>query len=123
LTACEAAQDSRFFGRRFDEMVAVRFFFLFDAVQQRRLLAHVATAMAPGARLFFIASRVGCAWRNTLTTSCRAYWARRSMLRRLLRSGCGLLADRSMTAGSTITTLFVIQNATRLTDIAITDVL
>lgn len=65
--ACEAAQDSRFFGRRFDGMVAVGLVFLLDPAGQRQLLARVAAALEPGGHLLFTVPRAACAWRDTLT--------------------------------------------------------
>lgn len=65
--ACEAAQDSRVFGRHFDGILAIGLVFLLDAAQQRRLLARVATALEPGGHLLFTAPRAACAWRDTLT--------------------------------------------------------
>jgi hypothetical protein len=52
---CAAVEDSDFFGRTFDAVVAVGLFFLLDAGIQRRLVAKVAAVLQSGGRLLFTA--------------------------------------------------------------------
>jgi SAM-dependent methyltransferase len=64
---CAAVEDSDFFGRTFDGVVAVGLFFLLEAEVQRRLLTKIAGALRNGGRLLFTAPRQSCSWRDALT--------------------------------------------------------
>ena len=54
--ACEAVEDSLFFGRMFDGVIAWGLIFLLDAEEQRRLIRRVAATLVPGGRLLFTSS-------------------------------------------------------------------
>ena len=54
--ACEAVQDSRFFGRQFDAVLAWGLMFLLSAEDQRRLIHMVAQILVPGGRFLFTSS-------------------------------------------------------------------
>jgi cyclopropane fatty-acyl-phospholipid synthase-like methyltransferase len=62
-----AVEDSDFFGRTFDAVVAWGLLFLLDAEVQRRLIAKVAGALRSGGRLLFTAPRQSCSWRDPMT--------------------------------------------------------
>ncbi|WP_431469393.1 class I SAM-dependent methyltransferase [Sphingosinithalassobacter sp. LHW66-3] len=64
---CEAAQESGFFGRRFDAAVAIGLIFLLAAEDQARLIARIAHALVPGGRFLFTAPREACEWQDMLT--------------------------------------------------------
>jgi SAM-dependent methyltransferase len=66
-TACEAAQHSAFFHRRFDAAIAIGLLFLLSAEDQARLIARIATALEPGGRFLFSAPREPCEWPDLLT--------------------------------------------------------
>ncbi|MGK6356314.1 class I SAM-dependent methyltransferase [Sphingomonas sp. DT-207] len=66
-SACEAAQDSAFFGRSFDAAVSIGLLFLLSADDQRKLLGRVADALEPGGRFLFSAPREPCEWPDALT--------------------------------------------------------
>lgn len=66
-TACEAAQDSAFFGRSFDAAVAIGLIFLLAEADQARLIARVAGALRPGGRFLFTAPSQACTWPDLLT--------------------------------------------------------
>lgn len=66
-SACEPAQTSAFFGRRFDAALCVGLLFLLDADDQRRVLTNIAAALKPGGRLLFTAPREACTWNDALT--------------------------------------------------------
>jgi len=51
--ACEAVQDSRFFDRTFDGVLAWGLMFLLSPEDQRRLIQRVADILVPGGRLLF----------------------------------------------------------------------
>jgi len=65
--ACEAAEESGFFGRRFDGAVAIGLLFLLPAESQRAVIGRVASALNPGGRFLFSAPRQRCAWTDMLT--------------------------------------------------------
>lgn len=61
-SACEAAQDSSFFGRTFDGAIAVGLMFLLCADDQRKLIGRVGTALKPGGRFLFSSPSQACEW-------------------------------------------------------------
>jgi 2-polyprenyl-3-methyl-5-hydroxy-6-metoxy-1,4-benzoquinol methylase len=65
--ACEAAQDSAFFGRSFDAAVAVGLLFLLAEDDQGEVLRRVAACLRPGGRFLFSAPREPCEWPDMLT--------------------------------------------------------
>lgn len=64
---CAAVEDSDFFGRTFDAVVAWGLFFLLDAGIQRRLVAKVAAVLPSGGRLPFTAPSQSCSWADAMT--------------------------------------------------------
>lgn len=65
--ACEAAQDSEFFHRRFDAAVSVGLLFLLAGADQRDVVRRVARSLRPGGRFLFSAPREACQWQDLLT--------------------------------------------------------
>ena len=65
--ACETAEDSGYFGRRFDGAVAIGLLFLLPPDTQAQVIGRVAGALRPGGRFLFSAPRVACRWTDTLT--------------------------------------------------------
>lgn len=65
--ACEAAQDSTFFGRQFDGAIAVGLMFLLASEDQQKLIARVGQALKPGGRFLFSAPRNLCKWQDLQT--------------------------------------------------------
>lgn len=65
--ACEAAEDSRFFDRKFDGIVAIGLLFLLPAGAQQRVLERMAAALMPGGAILFSAPAQRCEWTDTLT--------------------------------------------------------
>ncbi|BAK67907.1 conserved hypothetical protein [Sphingobium sp. SYK-6] len=66
-SACEAAQDSTFFHRPFDAVIAIGLLFLLPPEDQRALVNRVAGALHPGGRFLFTAPRQACDWQDRLT--------------------------------------------------------
>jgi SAM-dependent methyltransferase len=64
---CAAVEDSHFFGKTFDGVVAWGLFFLLDAPAQHRLIKKIAEALRNGGRLLFTAPSQSCSWRDTMT--------------------------------------------------------
>lgn len=66
-TACEAAEESDFFGRTFDAVVAWGLLFLLPEDTQRAFIPKMAAALKPGGRLLFTSERDPLAWNDSLT--------------------------------------------------------
>jgi SAM-dependent methyltransferase len=65
--ACEPVEDSNFFGRTFDAIVAVGLIFLLSADVQDGLIRRVARALNSGGRFLFTAPAEACTWKDVLT--------------------------------------------------------
>ena len=64
---CAAVEDSDFFGRTFDGVVAWGLFFLLDGEVQSRLIAKVAAVLPSGGRLLFTSPSQSCSWADAMT--------------------------------------------------------
>jgi 2-polyprenyl-3-methyl-5-hydroxy-6-metoxy-1,4-benzoquinol methylase len=65
--ACEAVEESTFFDRQFDGVLAWGLMFLLTEQDQRRLLRTMASLLAPGGRLLFTSPAEVCAWNDAMT--------------------------------------------------------
>lgn len=65
--ACEPAEESRFFDRAYDGVVAVGLLFLLAPDVQRSLIHRVSAALKPGGRFLFTAPLQSATWKDTLT--------------------------------------------------------
>lgn len=65
--ACEAIEDSSFFCRKFDAVMAVGLMFLLSADIQDRLIRRVAQALNSGGRFLFTSPAEACTWKDVLT--------------------------------------------------------
>lgn len=64
---CEPAEESAFFGRAFDGIVAIGLVFLLPAATQQALMKRVASALKPAGRFLFTAPEHPCRWADALT--------------------------------------------------------
>lgn len=64
---CGAAEDSRFFGRTFDGIVAWGLIFLLAPEAQAQLIQRVSAALKLGGRLLFTSPHQMCEWSDNLT--------------------------------------------------------
>ncbi len=64
---CESVQDSRFFDRTFDAVLAWGLMFLLRAEDQRRLIQRFAEILVPGGRLLFTATAKPNVWSDAMT--------------------------------------------------------
>jgi SAM-dependent methyltransferase len=64
---CEAVQDSRFFDRTFDGVLAWGLMFLLSPEDQRRLIERIAGILAPGGRLLFTSPAEPIVWNDAMT--------------------------------------------------------
>ncbi len=64
---CEAVEDSTFFDRAFDGVLAWGLIFLLSPREQRRLLQRIADILAPGGRLLFTSCAEPLVWNDAMT--------------------------------------------------------
>ena len=64
---CEAVQDSRFFDRAFEGVLAWGLMFLLCAEDQRRLVQRIGDILVPGGRLLFTSPAEPCVWNDAMT--------------------------------------------------------
>jgi SAM-dependent methyltransferase len=67
LCACEAIEDSAFFERKFDGILAVGLIFLLPEEVQRSVIKKVGNALEPCGRFLFTAPHQRCEWQDVLT--------------------------------------------------------
>ncbi len=67
LAECSAIEDSQFFGRRFDGVIAWGLMFLLSPDAQVTLIHRVASVLKPGGRFLFTAPHQACQWLDILT--------------------------------------------------------
>src|SRR5207245_9271604 len=64
---CEAVQNSRFFDRAFDGVLAWGLMFLLSPEDQRHLIERIAGILAPGGRLLFTSPADPIVWNDAMT--------------------------------------------------------
>jgi len=64
---CEAVQESRFFDRTFDAVLAIGLMFLLKAEDQHRLIRRFAEILVPGGRLLFTSTAKPAVWNDAMT--------------------------------------------------------
>ena len=64
---CEAVQESGFFDRTFDAVMAIGLIFLLNIEDQHRLIQRFAKILVPGGRLLFTASAKQGVWNDLMT--------------------------------------------------------
>jgi len=64
---CEAVEDSSFFGRKFDGIIAVGLMFLLPPDAQEALVGKMARALVPGGRMVFTAPPQPIVWLDAMT--------------------------------------------------------
>jgi SAM-dependent methyltransferase len=65
--ACESVEDSPFFGRTFDGVIAWGLMFLLPPDGQRRLIQRMADVLVPGGRLLFTSEAGPLVWTDVMT--------------------------------------------------------
>lgn len=92
--ACEAVEDSDFFGRTFDGVVAWGLVFLLPLEAQVALIHRVASILNPGGRFLFTSPARACTWtdvltgRRTTSLGARVYRTTLSSAGMILRGEC-----------------------------------
>jgi SAM-dependent methyltransferase len=65
--ACEPVQESRFFDRTFDAVLAWGLMFLLSPEDQQRLIQRIAKILVPGGRLLFTSPAEPVVWNDAMT--------------------------------------------------------
>ena len=82
-TECATAEESEFFGRTFDGVLAWGLMFLLPLENQRLVISRVARAVTPGGRFLFTSVKDEVRWKDSLTDgdsySPGAEWYRRAL--------------------------------------------
>lgn len=97
---CGAVEDSTFFGRAFDGVIAWGLLFLLPAGAQALLIGKVARALNPAGRFLFTSPRQACEWADTLTGQPSVSLGRDAYRRILAAEGFLLLAEREDEGGN-----------------------
>lgn len=66
-TQCSAAEDSDFFGRTFDAIIAWGLMFILPSDVQRTLILKIARALNPGGKFLFTSTKASNTWNDSLT--------------------------------------------------------
>lgn len=64
---CAAVEDSTFFGKTFDAVIAWSLFFLLDAPTQLNLIQKISRSLKSGGQLLFTAPTQICTWNDAMT--------------------------------------------------------
>lgn len=93
--ACEAVEDTEFFGRKFDGVVAWGLIFLLPAEEQRRLIQRVAAVLRSEGRFLFTACGVTepVVWNDAMTGLESRSLGFAEYRRELLAAGLSLVAE------------------------------
>lgn len=98
--ACETAEESAFFGRRFPGVMAIGLLFLLPASAQEALINRLAAALEPGGRLLFTAPWQACAWPDLQTGRASQSLGAVAYGRLLRQAGLHRLAPRQDEGGN-----------------------
>lgn len=91
--ACEAVEDSAFFQRTFDAVIAWGLWFLLPAGVQRDLVRRMAPILVPGGRLLFTAPAQAVNWADAMTGNSSRSLGAAVYRERLSAAGLVLLAE------------------------------
>ncbi|MCI5046283.1 MAG: class I SAM-dependent methyltransferase [Aquisalinus sp.] len=91
-TACEAAEESSFFGRRFDAALSIGLIFLLSPAAQKESLRRICQTLPPGGSLLFSAPWQVCKWDDLLTGQTSQSLGKETYTRLLDDYGMNLIA-------------------------------
>lgn len=92
---CAAVEESDFFGRRFDGVVAWGLMFLLDVEAQRKLVEKVSASLMPRGRFLFTAPSQNCSWPDVMTGRTSVSLGREAYRTLLETAGMTLVDERS----------------------------
>ncbi|WP_353722315.1 class I SAM-dependent methyltransferase [Dyadobacter sp. 676] len=91
--ACEAAEDSSFFNRQFDAIIAWGVIFLLPEETQRIVIQKMANALYPGGKLLFTAPSQKMKWEDAITETESISLGTESYVKLLTASGLSLIEE------------------------------
>jgi 2-polyprenyl-3-methyl-5-hydroxy-6-metoxy-1,4-benzoquinol methylase len=91
--ACEAIEDSSFFGRKFDAVLAIGLIFLLPEDVQRTVISNVGEALESDGRFLFTAPHQRCEWVDVLTGNRSVSLGDNQYATALLRAGLAVTAS------------------------------
>lgn len=92
---CAAVEESEFFGRTFDAVIAWGLFFLLDPDVQRRLIPKAAAVLPSGGRFLFTAPSQICSWADGMTGQTSVSLGYDAYCNALESAGFSLMGTRS----------------------------
>ena len=92
---CASVEESAFFGRTFDGVLAWGLMFLLTPDVQRSLIAKVAGALASGGQFLFTSPKQACAWNDSMTRLPSASLGRDGYQAALAAHGLTLIGEES----------------------------
>lgn len=93
LAACEPAEDSAFFGKTYDGIVAIGLLFLLQPDVQAEVIRRVGAALMPGGRFLFTAPVQACSWPDLLTGRESVSLGREAYRRALASAGLTIVGE------------------------------
>jgi 2-polyprenyl-3-methyl-5-hydroxy-6-metoxy-1,4-benzoquinol methylase len=91
--ACEAAETSSYFGRRFDGVIAIGLMFLLPEEAQLQVLQKVARALNPHGKFLFTSPLQVCIWKDILTGRESKSLGKAVYVRAMLKEKLSLVGD------------------------------
>lgn len=91
--ACEAVEESQFFNRRFDAIIAWGLIFLLSENDQKLVIQKAADALVPGGKLLFTAPYQECEWEDIMTGQISRSLGAGNYKKILSASGFGLIEE------------------------------
>lgn len=98
--ACEAVEESDFFGETFDAICAIGLIFLLPDAEQRRLVRRLADVLAPGGSFLFSAPVETGTWEDVLTGRSSLSLGEAAYLQLLTDVGFTIIVGRTDENGS-----------------------
>ncbi len=93
--ACEAAEQSDFFGETFDAILSIGLMFLLPETTQLKLIPRIAKALKPKGRFLFSAPKQKCDWVDVLTG--QTSWSLGADRYAAILNSCGLTVTATHT--------------------------
>ena len=93
--ACEAAEESDFFGETFDAILSIGLMFLLPETTQTQLIPRMTAALKPKGRLLFSAPKQKCEWVDVLTG--QTSWSLGADRYEAILKSCGLTVTATHT--------------------------
>ncbi len=91
--ACESAEASSYFGRKFDGVIAMGLMFLLPAEAQLNVLQKVASSLNASGKFLFTSPHQICTWQDILTGRQSKSLGKEAYVREMLKQGLSLAGE------------------------------